>query len=97
MPGVRCAAPNATFYLFPNVTAALRARGLDDVEKFRRLVLHETGVSVCSRVHFGRVQPGEREHYVRLAYSGIDTPQIVEGLGRLKAWLAAGATGDDRG
>ena len=37
MPGVRCAAPNATFYLFPNVTAALRARGLDDVEEFRRL------------------------------------------------------------
>ena len=97
MPGVRCAAPNATFYLFPNVTAALRARGLDDVEEFRRLVLHETGVSVCSRVHFGRVQPGEREHYVRLAYSGIDTPQIVEGLGRLKAWLEAGAAGERRG
>jgi len=93
MPGVHCAAPNATFYLFPNVTGALRAQGLDDVEEFRRLVLHETGVSVCSRVHFGRVQPGEREHYVRLAYSGIDTPQIVEGLERLKAWLAAGPAG----
>ena len=62
-------------------------KGFTEVEDFRRAVLHETGVSVCSRVHFGRPQPGEAEQYVRLAYSGIDTPQIVEGLGLLKAYL----------
>jgi hypothetical protein len=50
--------------------------------------LHNTGVSVCSRVHFGRPLPGEREHYLRLAYSGIDTAKIVEGLTRLKEYLA---------
>jgi len=88
MPGVRCYTPNATFYLFPNVTGAMQRKGLTDVEDFRRAVLHDTGVSVCSRVHFGRRQPGEREQYVRLAYSGIDTPQIVEGLARLKAYLS---------
>ena len=64
--------------------------GLTDVETFRRIVLHDTGVSVCSRVHFGRRQPDERERYVRLAYSGIDTPRIEEGLGRLKAYLTGG-------
>jgi aspartate/methionine/tyrosine aminotransferase len=88
MPGVRCYTPNATFYLFPNVTGAMQRKGLTDVEDFRRAVLHDTGVSVCSRVHFGRRQPGEREQYVRLAYSGIDTAQIVEGLERLKAYLS---------
>jgi len=88
-PGVRCAAPVATFYLFANVTEAMRAGGFADVERFRRAVLHETGVSVCSRLHFGSSVAGEREQYVRLAYSGIDTAQIVEGLGRLKAYLAA--------
>jgi len=88
MPGVRCYKPNATFYLFPNVTGAMQRKGLTDVEDFRRAVLHDTGVSVCSRVHFGRRQPGEREQYVRLAYSGIDTPQIVEGLERLKEYLS---------
>jgi aspartate/methionine/tyrosine aminotransferase len=88
MPGVRCYKPNATFYLFPNVTGAMQRKGLTDVEDFRRAVLHDTGVSVCSRVHFGRRQPGEREQYVRFAYSGIDTPQIVEGLERLKAYLS---------
>jgi DNA-binding transcriptional MocR family regulator len=39
-------------------------------------------------VHFGRVQPGERESYVRFAYSGIDTSRIVEGLERLRAYLS---------
>ena len=56
-------------------------KGFTEVEDFRRVVLHETGVSVCSRVHFGRPQAGEAEQYVRLAYSGIDAPQIVEGPG----------------
>ena len=89
-PGIRCYRPNATFYLFPNVTTAMANMGFTEVEDFRRAVLHETGVSVCSRVHFGRPQPGEAEQYVRLAYSGIDTPQIVEGLGLLKAYLQGG-------
>lgn len=88
MPGVVCPAPEATFYLFPNVTNAMKRMRLTDVEDFRRVVLHETGVSVCSRVHFGRPQPGESEHYVRLAYSGIDLAQITEGLGRLKSYLS---------
>ena len=87
-PGIRCYTPNATFYLFPNVTGAMAAKGFTDIEDFRRAVLHNTGVSVCSRVHFGRPLPGETEQYVRLAYSGIDTPQLVEGLSRLKAYLS---------
>ena len=85
--GVRCFRPNATFYLFPNVTSALERKSCGDVEELRRAVLRETGVSVCSRVHFGRPLPGETQHYVRLAYSGIDTPQIEEGLGKLKDYL----------
>ena len=87
-PGVRCFTPDATFYLFANVSGAMAAKGITSVEDFRRAVLHDTGVSVCSRVHFGRVQPGERESYVRFAYSGIDTSRIVEGLERLRAYLS---------
>ena len=87
-PGIRCHTPGVTFYLFAKVTEAMHAKGFTEVEAFRRAVLRETGVSVCSRVHFGRPQPGERDHYVRFAYSGIDTPQIVEGLGRLSEYLS---------
>ena len=63
-------------------------RQITDVEEFRRLILHETGVSVCSRIHFGRPLAGETQQYVRFAYSGIDSDQIVAGLNLLKEFLA---------
>jgi len=85
--GVRCFRPNATFYLFPNVTEVVERKDFRDVEELRRAVLYETGVSACSRVHFGRPLPGETQHYLRFAYSGIDAQRIEEGLGRLKAYL----------
>ncbi len=85
--GVRCFVPNATFYLFPNVTKAMQRAGLTDYNIFRQTALRETGVSFCTRLHFGRPYLGERERYIRLAYSGIDTPTIREGLGKLKAFL----------
>jgi aspartate/methionine/tyrosine aminotransferase len=90
--GVHTSTPNATFYLFANVTGAMISKGIGDVEAFRRLVLRETGVSVCSRVHFGRPLAGETQQYVRLAYSGIDRADIEEGLERLGEFLASGAT-----
>jgi len=85
--GIRCFRPNATFYLFPNVTDVMERRGFRDVEELRKAILRETGVSACSRVHFGRPAPGETQHYLRFAYSGIDTPLIDEGLSRLKTYL----------
>ncbi len=86
-PGVRCYEPRGTFYLFPNVTEAIRIKGFEDVDDFRREVLRETGVSVCSRTHFGRPQVDEDQHYVRFAYSGIEVDQIVEGLERFRSYL----------
>ncbi|MCU0781505.1 MAG: aminotransferase class I/II-fold pyridoxal phosphate-dependent enzyme [Akkermansiaceae bacterium] len=85
--GVSCGRPNATFYLFPNVTGAMQRKGFNDYEAFRRAALEATGVSFCSRIHFGRPLPGETQKYIRFAYSGIDTADIGEGLARLKAWL----------
>lgn len=87
MEGVRCFRPNATFYLFPNVTGAMRNKDFSDYEEFRRSALRETGVSFCTRAHFGRPLPAETERYIRFAYSGIDVDRIEEGLGRLKAYL----------
>ena len=89
VPGVRCATPEATFYLFPNVTGAVARAGFETVTEFATAALHATGVSFCTRHHFGTAQPGETEHYIRLAYSGISTDEITEGLGRLAEWVAA--------
>ena len=85
--GVRCFRPNATFYLYPNVTGAMRKKGLATYDEFRRAVLRQTGVSFCTRLHFGRPLPGESEYYIRLAYSGIDVDQIMEALKKLKTFM----------
>jgi aspartate/methionine/tyrosine aminotransferase len=84
--GINTFVPNATFYVFPNVTELMEAKGMDDYEEFRRAALHATGVSFTNRLHFGREQPNEPNKYIRLAYSGIDVPDIEEGLGRFKEW-----------
>ncbi len=87
IPGVSVALPNATFYLFPDVTDAMLAKGFTDVGDFATAALHETGNSFCTRAHFGRPLPGERRKYARFAYSGIDVDRISTGLGRLKDWI----------
>jgi aspartate/methionine/tyrosine aminotransferase len=85
--GIRCFRPNATFYLYPNITGAMQKKGLETYDEFRRAVLHHTGVSFCTRLHFGRPLPGEKDHYIRLAYSGIDVDQIKEGLQKFKEFI----------
>jgi len=86
VPGLRCLKPSATFYLYPNVTQLMQRKGMTDYETFRKAVLHATGVSFCTRCHFGRTLPGEKDLYIRLAYSGIDLDMIEEGLASLKAY-----------
>jgi aspartate aminotransferase len=69
------------------VTEAMRRMKTEDYGVFRKNVLGHTGVSFCTRAHFGRPLPGEREYYIRMAYSGIDVPEIREGLGKFKQYL----------
>jgi aspartate/methionine/tyrosine aminotransferase len=86
VPGLKVARPDATFYLFPNVTELVRHKGYRDVAELATAALHETGVSFCTRHHFGTRQKEEKEHYIRLAYSGISCEMITEGIGRLAEW-----------
>ena len=85
--GVFCYRPNATFYLYPDVTEAFANKGFRDYQSFLAGVLESTGVSMCARTHFGTPLPGETKQYVRLAYSGIDRKSIEEGLAHLKKYL----------
>jgi aspartate/methionine/tyrosine aminotransferase len=91
IPDLHCFRPNATFYLFPNITGVMKRTGLEDYEKFRKAVLEATGVSFCTRLHFGTPLPEERERYIRLSYSGIDIEGIEEGIERLRSFVM-GAT-----
>lgn len=89
IPGVTCIKPNASFYLYPDVTGLMASKGFDDkYDAFAEDVLTKTGMSFCTRLHFGRPLPGETHRYIRLAFSGIDTGAIREGLGKLKAYAS---------
>ena len=87
IPGFVCPKPEATFYLFPKVTEAMQRMGFTDVSDFATAALHETGVSFCTRKHFGRPQPGETDFFVRFAYSGLSTTDIAGGLSGLRRWI----------
>ncbi|MFK0003167.1 pyridoxal phosphate-dependent aminotransferase [Paenarthrobacter sp. NPDC090522] len=89
IPGMSVAVPQSTFYLFPDVTEAMARLGYTAVGDFASDALYKTGVSFCTREHFGRRLPGEDRQYIRLAYSGIEVPAIQEGLGRLREWIAS--------
>ena len=88
--GVTLHKPETTFYLFPNVTRVMGRMGFTDVTDFANAALRNACVSFCTRKHFGRPLPGEKEHYIRLAYSGISVANIREGLGKLKEWTEYG-------
>jgi aspartate/methionine/tyrosine aminotransferase len=89
IPGFVVARPDSTFYLFPNVTEAMTTLGFSDVAEFADAALRATGVSFCTRRHFGRPLADEIEQYVRFAYSGISVADIELGLGKLREWIEA--------
>ncbi len=86
VPGVSCYRPEATFYLFPDVTGLMERKGFTTYDELRRAALEQAGISFCTRLHFGRELPGEQRRYARFAYSGISAELIEEGLGRLREW-----------
>ena len=85
--GIDISAPRTTFYLFPNVTKIMNRKGMQSVEELQSGALTKANVSFCTRDHFGRAQNDEDDYYIRLAYSGISTDNIAEGLANLKNYF----------
>lgn len=85
--GIDISAPRTTFYLFPNVTRVMNRKGMQSVEELQSGALTKANVSFCTRDHFGRAQNDEDDYYIRLAYSGISTNNIAEGLANLKNYF----------
>ncbi len=85
--GVHCPSPNCAFYLYPNVTKLMHKKGFgDDYKTFAEDVLVKTGVSFCTREHFGKKAPYETENFIRLAFSGVNCSQIEKACEALKAY-----------
>jgi aspartate/methionine/tyrosine aminotransferase len=85
--GIFCYSPNATFYVYPDVTEVMKNKEFRDYQSFLTAVLKNTGVSMCARAHFCSPLPGETREHMRLAYSGINFNAINEGLVNLKQYL----------
>ncbi|MEE9190109.1 MAG: aminotransferase class I/II-fold pyridoxal phosphate-dependent enzyme, partial [Candidatus Neomarinimicrobiota bacterium] len=85
--GINLATPKSTFYLFPNVSEIGRRKGFNNVTKLQEETLHNTGVSFCTRNHFGRPLQGEKDFFIRLAYSGINIDKIEEAMAKLKDYF----------
>ena len=81
IPGFRCLPSAGTCYAFPNVTEALRAKGLQDDLAFSELLLNEVEVAVVPGSAFGA--PG----YLRLSFAcSMDT--LKEAIRRITRVIA---------
>ena len=85
--GINLPKPESTFYLFLNVASIISDKGYDNLDEFRVEALKATGVSFCTRHHFGTSLKEETKKYIRLAYSGIDQNDINLGLTQFKNWI----------
>ena len=90
--GVDVFKPHSSFYLFPDITTIYERLGSTSLEDFRLRTLEETGVSFCTREHFGTPLPSETRKFVRFAFSGISSENIREGLARLRDYWSSGVS-----
>jgi aspartate aminotransferase len=79
IPGMRCARPQGSFYVFPNIEGT----GFDEHELADRL-LAEEGVAVLPGTYFGHAGKG----FIRLAYTQSED-ELKLGLDRIKEFIAA--------
>ncbi len=96
LDGIIVAPPASSIYIYTEVGGAMRRVGAATLDAFAAAALRETGVSFCTRKHFGPPLPGEHGSYIRLAFSGIDPAEIREGLRRFRAWIEQGAPSGPR-
>ena len=92
IPGLSVIIPDSTFYLFPDITEIYKQLEAESYEDFRSIILSKTGVSFCTREHFGTPMDGEDRKYIRFAYSGISVDKIKEGIQKMKNFLVSSST-----
>ncbi len=85
--GIDISMPRSTFYLFPNVTTIMERKSFNSIDQLQIGALENANVSFCTRNHFGRPQESEVDYFIRLAYSGISSEDIAEGLKKLKTYF----------
>jgi aspartate aminotransferase len=80
IPGVRCVEPQGAFYVFPDVTEAMKGRW-ESTSALATAILEEAGVALVPGESFGT--PG----YLRLSYA-VGEADIERGVQRIQRLLA---------
>ncbi len=81
VPGFKVIKPQGAFYLFPNVSEAIRMKGFTDVTSFTTDILEKTGVALVTGAGFGA------DENVRLSYA-TDLETLKEAVNRLKVYMS---------
>ncbi|MEN3792255.1 pyridoxal phosphate-dependent aminotransferase [Fulvimarina sp. MAC3] len=81
MPGITCAVPDGAFYVFPDVTGAMAAMGLETCAEFCTELLDREGLALVPGRAFGL--PG----HVRLSFA-YSQANLEAGLERLERFLS---------
>jgi aspartate aminotransferase len=82
LPGFACVPASGTFYLFPNIEAAIRAKRVGSDTEFCERLLEEVGLALVPGTAFGA-----RGH-VRLSFAA-SIATLTAALERLDDFLAA--------
>ncbi|MDC3415346.1 pyridoxal phosphate-dependent aminotransferase [Aquibacillus salsiterrae] len=80
IPGVTCVKPEGAFYLFPNVSQAVKTNGFDSVDAWVEALLEEEKVALVPGSGFGSPEN------VRLSYA-ISLEQLEEAASRIKRFV----------
>lgn len=80
VPGFEVVKPEGAFYLFPEVSEAMRLKGFDDVTAFTTDILEQTGVALVTGAGFGAPS------HLRLSYA-TDMETLKEAVRRLKEYM----------
>lgn len=78
--GFQTIKPQGAFYLFPDVSQAMRLKGYEEVTDFTNTILEETGVALVTGEGFGAPK------HLRLSYA-TDLPSLLEAIQRLKSFM----------
>ena len=81
LPPLRCGEPQGAFYVYPNVSEWMRARGVPRTTEVAQRLLEEVGVVVVPGEAFGTTE------HVRLSYA-TSMERIEEGLKRLAQFFS---------
>lgn len=80
LPGFSCIKPQGAFYLFPNVTEALKLTGFTNVDDFSAAILEQEKVAIIPGSGFGA------SNNVRLSYA-TDLDQLTEAIKRIERFM----------